>query len=626
MIGFLNAGSSGAYAEFVRAFHVGLGEAGFVEGRNVTVEYRWAEGKYDRLPGFAADLVRARAAVIASAPNPATLVAKEATSTIPIVFISGPDPVRAGLVSSLSRPGGNLTGVTTITSEIAPKRLELMRELVPQAGTFAFLTNFGNERAKPDVAEMQAAAGKLGQKLVAAGPTNIAEIEAAFGRLAKEGVGAVIVSADPFFNSVRPQFAAIAARHGIPAMFAEGAYVRDGGLLSYGASLTDTYRQVGVYVGRILKGEKPAELPVQRPVKFELVVNLKTAKALRLTIPESFLTARRRGDRVRRRAFITLLGGAAATWPLSVRAQPGERMRRVGVLMSRLDTDAETKARIATFRETLGRLGWAEGRNTRIDFRFAASNLEQLRSHAAELLGLKPDVLWRTARRHLKAFANATRTVPIVFVGVSDAVSAGFVPSLAKPGGNITGFSNFEYSIGGKWLELLKEAAPGMARVGVLLFRDDSAWSRYLAPVEAVAPSLGVQVTRIFLGDAKEIERDIDAFAREPHGGLLVTNSSRAGVHRNLIVDLAIRHRLPAIFSNRIFAVNGGLMSYGIDTVDMFRGGAVYVDRILRGEKAGNLPVQLPTKYEFVVNMRTARAMGFAFPPALPLRADEVIE
>ena len=190
---------------------------------------------------------------------------------------------------SLSRPGGNVTGVTTITSEIAPKRLELLRELVPQAGAFAFLTNFSNARAKQDVAEMQAVADKLGQKLVAAGPTTIAEIEAAFGRFAKGSVGAVIVSPDPFFNSIRPQLAAIAARHGIPAMFAEGAYVRDGGLLSYGASLADAYRQVGVYTGRVLKGEKPADLPVQRPVKFELVVNLKAAKAQGLTIPESFL-------------------------------------------------------------------------------------------------------------------------------------------------------------------------------------------------------------------------------------------------------------------------------------------------------------------------------------------------
>jgi putative ABC transport system substrate-binding protein len=289
VIGFLNAGSSNAYAQFIRAFHVGLGEAGFVEGRNVTVEYRWAEGKYDRLPGFAADLLRAGVAVIASAPNPATNAAKAATSTIPIVFMSGPDPVRAGLVPSLSRPGGNVTGVTSITSEIAPKRLELMRELVPGTGMFAFLTNYSNERAKPDISEMQAAADKLGQKLRAAGATTIAEIEAAFERLATDGIDAVIVSADPFFNSIRTQLAAIAALHGIPAMFAERAYVSDGGLLSYGASLADAYRQVGVYTGRILKGEKPADLPVQRPVKFELVVNLKTAKARGLTIPETFL-------------------------------------------------------------------------------------------------------------------------------------------------------------------------------------------------------------------------------------------------------------------------------------------------------------------------------------------------
>jgi putative tryptophan/tyrosine transport system substrate-binding protein len=289
VIGLLNASSPGPYAEFTQAFRGGLGEAGFVEGRNVAVEYRWAEGQYDRLAALAMELVRARVAVIVAVPAPAAFAAKAAKSTVPIVFLSGPDPVRNGLVPSLNRPGGNATGVTTITSELAPKRLEEMRELVPHAGVFAFVTNSSNPRTQPDIAEMQAAAGKLGQKIVPLALSTLSEIKAAFSDLARLGVGAVIVGGDPLFNSMRPEFAALAARHAIPMMFAEREYVRDGGLLSYGSNLADSNRQLGVYTGRILKGEKPADLPVMQPSKFELVVNLKAAKALGLMIPESFL-------------------------------------------------------------------------------------------------------------------------------------------------------------------------------------------------------------------------------------------------------------------------------------------------------------------------------------------------
>jgi len=289
VIGFLNASSRGPYTEFLRAFHVGLAESGFVENRNVALEYRWANGKLDQLPALAAELVRARVSVIAAMPAVAALAATTATKTLPIVFMSGPDPVKNGLVPNLNRPGGNATGVTTITSELAPKRLELIRELRPQAAAFAFLTSATNPRAGSDIAEMQASAGKLGQSLVTITASTLREAEVAFAGLAQQRVGAVVMGADPFFNGVRPALAALAVRHGMPTMFAERAYVNDGGLLSYGASLADAFRQVGVYTGRVLKGEKPAELPVMRPTKFELTVNLKTAKALGLTIPEAFL-------------------------------------------------------------------------------------------------------------------------------------------------------------------------------------------------------------------------------------------------------------------------------------------------------------------------------------------------
>jgi putative ABC transport system substrate-binding protein len=289
VLGFLNAASRGPYTDFMQAFHRGLGEAGFVEGRSVTVEYRWAEGRFERLPTLARELVQAGVAAIAAVPASAALAAKAATATIPIVFMSGPDPVRNGLVQSLNRPGGNATGVSTITSELAPKRLQVMRDLVPEATGFAFLVNPRNPRAKPDVAAMQSAAGTLGQRLVTLELSTLREIELAFGGLAEREIGALIVGPDPFFNSVRPELGAIAARHRIPAMFPEREYVKDGGLLSYGASLADAFRQVGVYAGRVLNGEKPVDLPVLRPVRFELVFNLKAAKAIGFDVPPTLL-------------------------------------------------------------------------------------------------------------------------------------------------------------------------------------------------------------------------------------------------------------------------------------------------------------------------------------------------
>jgi putative tryptophan/tyrosine transport system substrate-binding protein len=329
-------------------------------------------------------------------------------------------------------------------------------------------------------------------------------------------------------------------------------------------------------------------------------------------------------NHIGRREFITLLGGAAATWPLASRAQQDGRVPRVGVLM--INDAAEDRVRVALLRDALAKLGWTEGRNLRVDYRFAATDPEAIRTYAAELVSLAPDVIFGVSTPVLEALRNQTRSVPIVFAGVSDPVSAGFVPSLARPGGNITGFSNFEYAISAKWLELLKEAAPNTTRAGIILFRDDPSWSRYLAPIEAAAPSFGVQVMRIFLGDPDESARAIDAFAQEPQGGLVVTNNPRARAQRDLIVELAARHRLPAVYPARFYATSGGLMSYGIDPDDPMPRAAAYLDRILRGEKPGDLPVQLPTKYEFVVNLKTMRVLGLTLPLPLIGRTDEVIE
>jgi len=329
-------------------------------------------------------------------------------------------------------------------------------------------------------------------------------------------------------------------------------------------------------------------------------------------------------DQLRRREFITLLGGAAA-WPLAARAQQPDRMRRIGVLMYLAADDPETQARLAAFTQALQQLGWSDGRNLRIDTRWATA--DDIRTHAAELAALAPDVLVAgTGTATAAPLLQATRTVPIVFVTVIDPVGAGFVASLARPGGNATGFTMFEYGMSAKWLELLKEIAPRVTRAAVLRDPAIASGIGQFAAVQAVAPSLGVELSPVDVRDAGEIERAVTAFASGLNGGLIVTASGSATGHRQPIIALAARHRLPAVYSGRHYATAGGLISYGPDLNDQFRRAAGYVDRILKGEKPADLPVQAPTKYELVVNLKTAKALGLDVPPTLLSTADEVIE
>jgi putative ABC transport system substrate-binding protein len=327
---------------------------------------------------------------------------------------------------------------------------------------------------------------------------------------------------------------------------------------------------------------------------------------------------------MRRREFITLIGGAAAAWPLAVQAQQPERMQRIGVLMNLAENDPESQARFAAFVQGLQQLGWTNGRNVRIDTRWGASDADRFRRYAAELVTLAPDVILATSTAVVTALQQATRTVPIVFVLVIDPVGGGLVASLARPGGNTTGFSIYEYGISGKWLELLKEIAPRVTRVAVL--RDLTIGIGQLGAIQSVAPSFGVELTPIDVRDVAQLERAVAAFAHGPNGGLIVTASSWTVVHRELITALAVRNRLPAVYSFRYFATAGGLISYGPDSTDPYRRAAGYVDRILRGEKPADLPVQAPTKYELVINLKTAKALGLEVPPTLLARADEVIE
>jgi putative ABC transport system substrate-binding protein len=327
---------------------------------------------------------------------------------------------------------------------------------------------------------------------------------------------------------------------------------------------------------------------------------------------------------VKRRDVIMLVGGAAA-FPLAARAQQGSGMRRIGVLMIQAANDPEGQARFAAFRQGLKQLGWSEGQNLRIDARWASAN-EEIRKHAADLAALAPDLILATATAAVTPLQEATRAIPIVFVSVVDPVGAGFVASLARPGGNTTGFTIFEYGISGKWLELLKEMVPGMTRAAVLRDPGTASGIGQYASIQSVAPGLRVELIPVDVRDAAEIERDVAAFARTSTGGLIVTGSPSAGAHRELILALAARHKLPAIYAFRFFVTVGGLVSYGPDTIDQYRRAASYVDRILKGEKPSDLPVQSPTKYELVINLKTARGLGLEVPPSLLARADEVIE
>jgi putative ABC transport system substrate-binding protein len=324
----------------------------------------------------------------------------------------------------------------------------------------------------------------------------------------------------------------------------------------------------------------------------------------------------------RRKFLATLLGGAAA-WPLAARAQQQpERMRRIGVLMSTTQDNAEGQARIAAFLQGLQQLGWADGRNVRIDTRWGA---EDRRKSAAELVALAPDVILASTGSTVAALQQVTRTVPIVFAITLDPVGSGFVASLARPGGNTTGFMQFEYSLSGKWLELLKQLAPSVTRAAVIRDSRQPAGIGQFAVIQAVAPPLGVEIIPINVRDASEIEHAIADFARSSGGGLIVTGG-QAIVHRDLIIKLAARHRLPAVYPFRFYVTGGGLISYGPDLVGQYHRAAGYVDRILKGEKAADLPVQAPTKYETVLNLKTAKALGMELPPTVLARADEVIE
>jgi putative ABC transport system substrate-binding protein len=329
---------------------------------------------------------------------------------------------------------------------------------------------------------------------------------------------------------------------------------------------------------------------------------------------------------IARRKFLVALGGSVFAWPLAASAQQPDRVRRIGVLNGTSADDADAQARYAAFLQGMQQLGWTDGRNVRFDPRWGAGKAANIRKNAAELVALAPDVILATGGATMGPLLEATRTVPIVFVVVPDPVGAGFVQSLSRPGGNATGFMMFEYGLSAKWLELLKEIAPSVTRAAIIRDTSIAAGIGQFAIIQSVAPSIGVDVTPIDLRDALEIERGVTAFAQSLNGGLILTASPLGAVHRDLIITLAARYKLPAVYDTRLFVATGGLVSYGPNFADQYRRAAGYVDRILKGEKPADLPVQAPTKYELVINLKTAKALGLAIPQTVLSRADEVIE
>ena len=542
VIGFLNGQSAQAFAPVVASFRRGLNEAGYVEGQNVAIEYRWAEGRLDRLPPLAADLVRRQVAVIAATGgNNSALVAKTTTSTIPIVFTSSDNPVERGLVASINRPGGNVTGVSWFDAELGPKRLGLLHELVPNVTIVALLINPNNPESVRQPAELQEAVRAIGLQLVVLTATNAGDIEAAFMAMVQNRVGALLVGSDPFFVNLREQIVALAAQHAIPTL-AGREVAGANGLMSYGSSLADAYRRAGIHTARILKGAKPSDLPVDQATKFELIINLKTAKALGLDVPPALARPRRRGDRMRRREFITLLGGAAAAWPVAARAQQ-PAMPVIGFLDSRsLDAISE---RLRAFRQGLKENGYIEGENVAIEYRFAENQNDRLPELAADLVRRQVAVIATFGGVATFAAKAATTTIPIVFNTGDDPVRQGLVASLARPGGNLTGINFFSTELAAKRLELLRELVPAATRVAVLINPTFPDAEPTVRDVTAAAHVMGLQIEVHNATTSREINAAFATFVHDRPDALFVGADPFLTTRRVQLVHLASFHSAP---------------------------------------------------------------------------------
>jgi len=512
----------------------------------------------------------------------ATLAAKAATTTIPIVFVIGADPVKIGLVASLNRPGGNVTGINDIGVDIGAKRLGFLQELLPRATRFGVLVNPDNPSITESfVTELQTAASAIGRQIEVVTASTNADIDTAFATLVKKRADALLNCPDALFVTRRVQLITLAVRHALPALYHRRELAEAGGLMSYGSDLPDQFRQTGGYVGRILKGEKPADMPVQLPTRFEFVINLQNRQDARHRRAAHAARPRRRGDRViRRREFITLLGGAAVAWPLAARAQQ-PAMPVVGFL----GASAPDTGRARAFHLGLKETGYVEGDSVTILYRWAENHMDRLPELAADLARRRVAVLASFGNAPALAAKGATTTVPIVFGAGEDPVRSGLVASLARPGGNLTGISILSVELVTKRLELLRELVPAVAKVAVLVDPASPVTETMLREVEMAARSMGLRAQILNASSSGEIDAAFATLARERPDALFVGSGFLLNSRRVQLVHLATLHKVPAIYSSRESVEAGGLMSYGPSLTDAHRQIGVYAGRILKGAK-----------------------------------------
>ena len=536
------------------------------------------------------------------------------------------DPVGAGYVESLARPGGNVTGFTVFEYSIAGKWLELLKEIAPHVTRAVVLRDSAIAAGPGFFGAIQAPASSLGIELRPVDVRDASQIERSVAAFAQQGSnGGLIVTGSPAALVHRDLIVALAARHRLPAVYGPRPFVVAGGLICFGPDFLDQLRRAAGYVDRILKGEKPADLPVQAPTKYELVINLKTAKALGLTVPDDTTRSRRRGDRMRRREFITLLGGAAAAWPLMARAQ-APTMPVIGHLDSQAPgTFADFV--LPAFRHGLKDTGYVEGENVAIVYRWAENQVDRLPSLAAELVRRRVAVIVASGGPPVALAAKAaTTTIPIVFGVGDDPVKIGLVASLARPGGNLTGINFFASELAAKRMELLREMVPAAGRIAVLVDPTFPLTQSQVRDAETAARAMGLQTQVLNASTNREINAAFATFARERSDALYVGASPFLASRRVQLALLAGRYGIPAIYGARLFTEAGGLMNYGAKLTDAYRQIGIYTGRILKGTKPADLPVVQSTKFELVINAETARMLGLTVPPSLLAIADEVIE
>jgi putative tryptophan/tyrosine transport system substrate-binding protein len=595
-IGFLGPASSEVASPWVAAFVRRLNELGWFESQNLAIEYRWANGRYDQLARLAEELSRAHVDALVTWSDPAALAVQKSTSVIPIIFAASSDPVEAGLVPSLSRPGGNMTGVSSSNVEIATKRVELLREIVPLAHKLAILAI---STSTSEINQVREAAHKLGMDVTMLDIKQAEDIGPAFEALKGEAQALFIVGS-PFTLAHRAQINTLAQQARLPTMYYVRESVAAGGLMSYGPNFPDLFRRTAELVDKILRGTKPSDIPVEQPTKFDFAINL-----------------------IGRRRLIAGLG-SLATCPFIARGQQSV-MPLVGYITARPDQPGKGYA--AAFRKGLGETGYVEGQNVAIEYRWTEAQNSPLPAFVSDFIDRRVDVIAPLSNTAAALAAKAaTQTIPIVFRIGGDPVASGLVASLNRPGGNVTGVTTLGAELEQKRVELLRDLFPPGALVGALVNPTNANVAVVTEEIQAAAHHLGVRLLIWHTSAPSEIEAAFASVGRQGISGVLMIADNLFFVQRDLLVTLAARTCVPTIYTDRSFAEAGGLMSYGTDIPDGFRVAGVYTGRILKGERPADLPVQRSTKTELVINMKTAKALGLTIPESFLLRADEVIE